>query len=224
MNSTNSFVFFVSSTIEKIDDSFYNSLENYRNRSLPVRSLEDIDFIFSLNDKNSIDRNKSVFKDFIPIDSRGDHLELFISKNPNIFLKYYVTDNDETIFYGKVINSDFLNDASQIIQANITLIINDIPYLTSNEDKTNDLSTEIFKSASELKYKNNFELVNFEIEGADFLAVKYKPINLLTSNTKLNFVVFDRYTEAVEFRDTTRNILILIIFSGVVISIIFVLL
>ena len=224
LNSTNSFVFYVSSTIEKIDDGFYNSLEKYHNRSLSARNLGEIDFIFSLNEKNSIDRKKAVFKDFIPIDSRGDHLELFISKNPNIFLKYYITDNDETIFYGKVINENFLNDASQIIQANISLIVNDIPYLTSNEDVTNNVSPEIFKSAALLKYKNNFDLANTEMEGADFLAVKYKPINLLTSNTKLNFLVFDKYTEAFEFRNATTNILVLLIFSGVVLSIIFVLL
>jgi two-component system chemotaxis sensor kinase CheA len=214
----------VSSAIEKIDDAFYNSLEKYSKNSLSPNNLDDLDFIFTLNENNSIERNNSLFKNFIPIESRRGHLELFISKNPNILLKYYVTDEGETIFYGKAIDQDFLNDAAQIIQAKVSLIINDLPYLTSNENVTVDMSSYIVNSASLLKFKNNFDLVNTEIEDADFLAVKYKPTNLLTSNTKFYFTIFDRYTEAFEFRGATSVIMAVLIFSGVVLSIIFVIL
>lgn len=224
LNSTNDFVFLLESSIEKTDEDFQkNFLAADLSEEVDLNNLE-IDFLFTLTPEDFINTAKFYTKDRITLNYHSRELEKFTDINPNIILRFRNNYKNETIFYGRIIDQKFLDDASKKIRSEIALIINDLPFLISNSSTSGKYQPNIVDATRDLKFRNNYDLKAIEIGNADLLASKYQPKNLVLSNNKLNFIIFNVFTDTAEFREAMNVIIIVTIATGIILSLIFALL
>lgn len=223
LNSTNNFVFTFQNTLEKTDEDFNkltNKLGDFKNINL---DSTNIDFIFSLENDSLISNiNFKVKKNsFLNFRSRSFR-QLFVD-NPNIVLKY-INYKNEIYYYGFLISSDFLDNISEKIGADVALIINDAPVEISKTNKNQQYLLTIVNAINSLKFKNNYDIYSEELDNSDFEAAKITPHQILTPGGKISFIVFNTFQEGVSFREILRNVIIIIVIAGSALTFIVVLL
>lgn len=221
LNSTNLFIFSFQLQIEKVDDDFQKLItQNDQITSLDLEN-RDVDFIFTLIDDNSkINYGKFSAKKFVV--NSGLTLNQFLMDNKNIVFRYKKF-NGETYYYGFIITEKLLTEISDKIQAEISLLVDNMLMENSNAQLNQTNNVYIERAYSTLKFRNNFDLWGEELENTDFLASVYNPRNILTPSGRISFVIYSISKEAAEFRDTMRFIAILVIAVSIALSIIIVL-
>ncbi len=220
LNSANDFAFEFQSLVEAIDDN-YSLLKN--NNEYSVEDAENIDFIFEIKDQREIDRFTYVAKESLLVMSEVSNVAEFVSKNPNIILRYDKREESGTTFYGKVITQKLLDKISEKVRSEITLVLSDTPYLMSNSKKESLYLKDVFSAINALKLKNNFDLYSAELENVDFLAVNYRPKDIISTESQIAFILFSASTEALEFRETMKLLMVIITLAGIFLAGIFVL-
>ncbi len=222
LNSANDFVFFLETSIDKATEDFQKYYLNGNESAGVDIDSTNVDAVFTFNSENDIhiiQKKNDVF-----INDRFTKFQDFLNDNPYLILKYTRNSSGQTLFYGIVINEDFLNEAAKKIRADVSLIIENIPYAYSNSQDNSRFLPNLITSQNQLQYLNNFDIVTTDIESADFLAVKYEPKYILSSNSKLSFLVFAYYTDIVYFTDTMKLILPVVLLAGTLLAMIFTLL
>lgn len=223
LNSTNDFIFNFQLAVEEIDDSYKQIIQNNKKLSQVNLQNEYIDFVFTLINDSQIDFSNFAGTDNLNIKSRHLPLLQFMNDNPNIIFKYDVKD-DNTYYYGKVITEKFLNEISEKIRAEISLIINNAPVELTKSNTNTVYMSSILDAVDDLKFKNQFDIYYNTYQRWDFYATYYAPATLLTKDSKIGFIIFNPQEDVVEFRYNTGVIAVLITTSGIALSLILVLL
>ncbi|MCX7798181.1 MAG: response regulator [Melioribacter sp.] len=222
LNSANDFTFVFETSLQQSEYDFRkisNSLNKLKN--INIDSI-NIDFIFTLENDSLINFNQFVKSKAINLNVKSRSLKKFFEDNPNLILNYKRVGN-EIYYYGKFLDYNYLNKISEKIRADIALVINDELFEISNPDKNQKFIPILNKSIQNLKFKNNYDLYTVQYENSDFIAVTYKPNQLLIPEGKINFIIFSSFNEAANFRTVLRNVIFLIVIAGATLTFIFVL-
>ncbi|MBA4405843.1 hypothetical protein C0389_01080 [bacterium] len=212
--STNDFAFVLQSELSKPDEDFKLIAPFISNINKINLDSTAIDFCFTLVNDSLINQREFKLKTKSFLNIRSSSFRQFFSDNPNVVLRYAQFQNGKTVYYGSQITSHFLDRISGKIRAEVALVINDAPVETSNSDKNQINLPGIINAARELKFKNSFDLYSREFENVDFVASLFIPKFLLTPGGKINFIVFNVFKEGVEFRNTLRDVMVLIVIAG----------
>ncbi|MCX6174731.1 MAG: ATP-binding protein [Ignavibacteriales bacterium] len=218
LNSTNDFAFAFQNEQVKLEEDFrlISSFVNSFNR-INLDSTS-IDFCFTLVNDSLINNREFKVKSGSYLNIRSSSFRQFFSDNPNVILKYAQFPHGKTVYYGNQISSKYLNRISQKIRAEVALVINNSPDEISNPEKNQVHLLSIINAVRNLKYRNSFDLFTAELDNADFTAALFIPKSILTPGAKINFIVFNVYKEGVEFRDTLRLVMLLVVIAGSVIT------
>lgn len=223
INSTNSFVFALQNKLEKIDEDFNKiSLKLGDFRDVNLEST-NIDFIFSLEHDSLISISNFAVKKNSFLNFRSRSFRQLFKDNPNIVLRYSKYNND-IYYYGFLISPEFLDELSKKVGADIAFVLNDSPVELSNSNKNQSYLLTIVNAINNLKYKNNYDLYNEELQNSDFASSKITPHQILTPGGKVSFIIFNTFQEGVTFREVLRNVMIIIVLSGSALTFIVVLL
>ncbi len=221
LNSSNDFAFLLESTLNKVKEDFKEFVAENKDLNTFQFAENNIDFLFTLDENNLINHNYFMSKPSVELNYHLKTLESFVELNPNAILQFENMTNGGVVFYGFVIDQKFLDETSRRIRSEIVLIINDLPFLISNSVKTNSDQINIIDAYNKLKFKNNYDYHLQEESRGDLIAVIYRPKDIISSRSKINFLVYSRFTEASEFRATMRVVVSLIIVTGILLSLIF---
>jgi len=223
-NATNDFVFSLQNQLLIIDEDLRNIKPHLNNFNKIVLDSTSIDFVFTLVNDSLINSREFKIKTNSALNIHNLSFKKFFADNPNLILKFSQLSNGKTIYYGSLISAKFLDRISEKIRAEIAIIINSSPYEVSNSDKNQSNLLSIIEASHYLKLKNSYDIFSEELETEDFVAALYSPKYILTPGAKINFVVFNSFKEGVEFRQTLRIVMLLIILAGSAITFITVIL
>ncbi len=214
LNSVSDFAFVFQGELSRTEEDFKliaPLIDRFHQINLDSTVL---DFCFTLVNDSLINGRELKLKTKSFLNVRSSSFRQFFSDNPNVVLRYAQFPNGKTVYYGNQISSNFLDRISQKIRAEVALVINDSPVEISNTDKNQVNLPGVINAARELKFKNSFDLYTNEFENVDFVASLFIPKSLLTPGGKINLIVFNVFKEGVEFRNTLRDVMVLIILAG----------
>ncbi|MGK9475377.1 response regulator [Melioribacter sp. OK-6-Me] len=210
LNSTNDFIFLFENYLQQNEYDIKRIINN--SNSVDIDSL-GIDFLFTLKDNSIIDLQSFKSKKKYKLDlSRLDFKE-FINNNPRIVLGY-LNSQDNFYYYGMIIDSDFLTKISEKIRSEIAFVVNNKVMEVSNPLKNESIVNYLEQAIDNLKYKNNYDIFSIESDEIDFSASIYTPTQIVIPSGKFSFLTFDTFEEGVNFRNTLKNVVILVIVSG----------
>ena len=220
--SANSFTYVYRSLQSDVEDDFFTlyneGIESaFKNHRLQTKN---VDFILEANDKSEGKFLRYVVKNNIYLPERNFSLKEFLNDNPYVILMSFESADSRKYIYGKVINSEMLDDLSQRINADIALIWNGDPVDISNQLLNQNYIYILTQAVEDLKNKNNFELYLQGTESNDILATIYKPASI-DKQDNLYFLIFATFAEAGELRNTLKSVFLIIAFVGIVLSLIF---
>ena len=223
LNATSDLVIALQNEVLKTDSDFGGLSQQLNNfESLNIDSTS-IDFLFTLVNDSLINASEFKTNGKSYINSRSFSFHQFFINNPSVILRYAQFPGGKTVYYGNVISSKMLDRISDKIRAEVALIVNNVPVEFSHSERSQANLLNIVNAAHDLRYKNSYSLYSLESENGDFIATLYTPKLYFSPETKVNFVVFDAFKEGVNFRDTLRIVMILIILAGSAVTIIIVL-
>ncbi len=220
LNSTTDFNIAFQNIVASLDNELYEITEDKEFKS---SSLNELDFVFRISDNKEIISESFVYSSNIDRTLFTNSLDDFLTKYPNVILKYYQNNEEKPLFFGKLITEEFLNILSEKIRADIVLVVNNAPYVASNKSETENYAPYIIEA---IRDKGNLSEENVfykEFNNGDFFAKRYSP-QFLFWGKPIEFVVFKVHTDLAEFREKMQAIAITIALAGVLLSLIFVLL
>ncbi|MFN3694407.1 MAG: HAMP domain-containing protein, partial [Ignavibacterium sp.] len=143
----------------------------------------------------------------------------FLEINPLALVKRKNFEGQNYI-YGKIINSGFIDDIAQRINAEVAVIWENSAAELSNPTVNREYLYLINTAYNYLKNKNSFEIYTQGTKASDILATLYKTNADDVIKTNLSFLIFNKMGEAATLRDTLKNVLFIIGFVGIIISLI----
>ncbi len=220
LNSSTDFSFAFQSEVASYDEELINLL-NSKTKSIKNSKL---DFVFQLTESRTIVLKSFIHSNKISRSVLTNSFDNFLKQYPNIVLKFYQMENGKSYFYGKIITEDYLNKLSEKIRAEIVLVINQIPYVSSHSGLNNLYFPYFIKALNNQISNQNFNLYYQEFENGDFFSTYYIPNFLINTGDGIKFLLFTTPSDLAEFRDTMQTIAITIALAGILLSLIFVLL
>ena len=214
LNSANDFAFVFQNEYLKMEEEFRSVFPHGGNFNKINLDSTSIDFCFTLVNDSLINAREFKIKSESYLNIRSSSFRQFFSDNPNVVLRYAQFPNGKTVYYGNQISSKYLNQISQKIRAEVALVINNSPVEVSDSEKNQIYLLSIINAVRDLRYRNSFDLYTTELDNADFTATLFIPKYILTPGAKINFIVFNVYKEGVEFRDTLRLVMMLVVLAG----------
>lgn len=216
ISSSNSFIYSFQKTLSDLDDELLFFLEN-KNKTGLVNS-KTLDFIIlSRNEDKNIEiiylsRNVLINPDVNTISK-------FLEVNPLSIVKKKNFEG-ETYIYGKIINAGFIEDIAQRINAEVAVIWDNAAAEISNPTVNREYLFLINTAYNFLKNKSSFEIYTQGTKASDILATLYRTSSDEVLRTNLSFLIFNKMGEAATLRDTLKNVLFIIGFVGIIISLI----
>lgn len=221
LNSTNSFIYQLETSFQDIDQEFF--LLHPKSKTLPFDMSRmqgtKLDFIFSVGTDSLIDAGSGYFSGNVVL--TGDKILFveFLSSNPFLILKKYSLEKGTALYYGRIINSDFLNVIYSRINNDIAMVLNNKTILTSNESSNQSLSFFLTEASKDLSLKNSFDIYSRMSESADLYATIYRPkSNYIPGN--INFLIFSRLNETADLRNNLKYVMAVLGFAGLALSLI----
>ncbi len=224
LNARNDFAFELQSGIKVIEEDFLKIIQNSTDLTSISLDSTNLDFIFTLNEKNAINQNSFVHSKLIQPPAIIKSIEDFVKIYPNIILLYAKDENSKNIFYGKVINEEYLDKLALKIRAEIAFLVDDMPNQITNSESNNYYITNFINANKQFNSANKIDVYYEELDSGDFFASIYRPRNLNIADVPTSFLIFNTPTELYEFRRTIQMIMLIITLAGVLLSLIFVLL
>jgi two-component system chemotaxis sensor kinase CheA len=218
LNSVNDFVFFLESVIESANFEYNNFLTSDSINETNYLDSTKIHFILAVNEQKEFEPLYFNYSTEIKITSNS--LDNFLEENPQILLLNNEGDPADNNLFGVLLTDDLLEIAAKKIRAEVAVIINNIPYSYSNKHQTDQYLLQIVNAEQKLRILNNFDIISTNNQ---FYAAKYTPNSLLPSS-KLSFIIFNIDSDLIEFVDTMKYIIPVIVITGILMSLIFVLL
>jgi signal transduction histidine kinase/DNA-binding response OmpR family regulator len=207
--------------MDNTDEDFLYLIKNGIKQKLSVPQLfeKNIDFILQVNfEKNII--NKS-FKENVFIPDKTLTLNDFKNSNPFAVIKTYKNPDGTIYYYGRIIDPQILNDFSKRVGADIALVWNNTIPLMSNESQNQQYLFALNTAFKDLVTKNNFKVFSQKAEDTDILVTICKPSsNIEDLYNNISFLVFTTLNEAADLRSSLKEIMLILGFSGILISLI----
>ncbi len=216
INSSNSFIYSFQKLLSELDDELLSFLEN-KNKSQFINS-RTLDFVILVkSDEKTIDYLYLSKNVLISPDVKS--ISKFLEINPLALVKRKNFEGQNYI-YGKIINSGFIDDIAQRINAEVAVIWENSAAELSNPTVNREYLYLINTAYNYLKNKNSFEIYTQGTKASDILATLYKTNADDVIKTNLSFLIFNKMGEAATLRDTLKNVLFIIGFVGIIISLI----
>lgn len=222
INATTNFAFTFQSELQKTDEDFNGLVPELDNFNSVNLDSTNIDFLFSLVNDSLINTKELKVKNSSYINTRTSSFTKFFIDNQTLVLRYSQLSNGKTFYYGRMITSEFLNKIGEKINAEVALVVNDSPVEVSNPDQNQVRLLSVVNATRSLKYKNNYDLYSEELDDADFVSAIYSTKYIYFPHVKVNFIVFQAFREGVEFRNSLRIVMMLIVLAGSAITFIIV--
>ncbi len=222
LNSANDFVYFYNEFLQDMEYDFLYLMKDDVNPQINSDMIKDrnIDFILrSFNDSTKMLASVS-FVQPVNIKSQLFTLEEFNRDNPYAIIKGYRHLDGTYYYYGRILSQEELTRLSKKIGAEIAFIWQTTPVAVSNEPINNIYTYDIKSAFDHLSQMQNFALYYQKTEQNDLLATVFKSTDYSVLNFNFEFVIFTVLKEATELRTNLKYLLILIGFSGVVLSLI----
>ena len=222
-NSTSDFASYLTPLMEDVDKEAARLVPE---KNIPGNNLKgyETDFFFRIEKDSLIDFSSFIVKDTVYLNKSSRSIKAFVKQNRNVLFRAAHTKGNETVIYGKIITENFLNHVSEKIRAEIAFIVNNNIFEVSHSIKNNNYTEIISNAAKKLSSKNNYNLQKEFLEDSDFMASIYNSRSLSIADDKITFVVFNNSTESLQFRSTIKLVLIIIMSSGIALTLILILL
>ena len=217
VNSANDFIFAFQAFVEKTDEEFNDKYKSWNNFDIEHSNL---DFVFKLQKDSVIQSIKIKEKSKKKIYTNVSSLTQLTEFNPNIILRK-AKINNEVIYYGRILTKEIVEKLSEKIRAEVAFVESGVVAQYTHKKENENYLPNLSRAARELQSKNNFELINQELESADFFATHFKPKGSEVLNPNIDFLIFSISKEASEFRDTMNLVTALIVIAGMLLTIIF---
>ena len=224
INATTAFAFNFQNELQKIDEDFRSLAPSMNNFSSVNLDSTRIDYLFTLVNDTLINSKEFKIKSGSYLNIRTSSFQKFFSENPTLVLRYSQQKDGRTYYYGSTVSSEVLSRISEKINSDIALVVNEAPVEISNLNKRQNILTTIVNASRDLKFKNNFDLYFESLNDQDFISSLYNPKFTLFPASKVNFIVFESFKDSVEFRDTLKIVVLLVIVAGTALTLIIVLL
>jgi len=218
INSANDFIFAFQEFINGIDEEFNNKYKSWNNFDIDNSNL---DFVFMLKNDSSLQKIKVNKKRNTEIYTNVISLSRLIELNTNLIIRKTKINNNNIVYYGKILTPNITEKLSEKIRAEIAFTESGVISQFTHRNENSNYLPNLSKAARELKSRNNFELVNQELESADFFATHFTPKSADILNPNLDFIIFSISKEASEFRGTMNLVTFLIVIAGIFLTIIF---
>lgn len=219
LNSEKDFVYVLQSVMQDMDDEFLKFIKANRLNNSPGLQDSRIDFIISANSDSTADPAVFLIKSPLLVNARLNTIERILRVYPNSVVKKYRAENGTTLYFGEIISEQVLTDISKRIRADVSLLINNSPLITSNSSLNQKYLAEITQASKELS-NSSVDLAKKELDKSDLYAICYDPAELSVIAPELKFLIFSTLPEAAELRENINNLLVIIGFTGVTLSLI----
>ena len=213
VNSANDFIFEFQKIIQNIDEDFQNSLV----LNSDINAME-LDFLFQVNSDSTLNKSTLLRKSNTNLYTDVKNLSDFLKFNTNLIVKN-ISIPDGQDYYGRIINSNLITKLSEKIRAEIAFVERDVVTKFSNNQENQYYLPYLSRVTRELKNKNNFELLSETINDADFSATHYSPKSAVI-NQDIDFIIFNISKEASTFKSTMTLVTLVIVISGIFLTII----
>lgn len=223
LKSSYDFVIAFQSVIEDINkeyDDLHISVSQFNKIDIDTTNL---DFIFLVDNDFQIERNSMKFSSNSFLNFSAFQLSKFVENNPNLIL-FYSEENNKQLYYGKIIDESFLNLLSDKSRVEIMLMVNETPYEYSHPTLTNQQLPSLLDISRSLRNQPDFSVYSEELSSTVFFATFYSFNSAYLSQNEIKFLLHSTSIEAFEVRDQMGVIMLVLIISGVALSLIFVLL
>ncbi|RPI75510.1 MAG: HAMP domain-containing protein, partial [Ignavibacteriales bacterium] len=214
--SVNDFNYSYRELLQGTDDDFHFYLKNSIN-NISDKNLQHIDFIFRETGKGSL--LKEFIREEVYLSSNSFSLEEFINENPHSVIKKYVS-NDVVYYYGRIISEELLNMLSKKIDAEIAVVLDNSPFVLSNEAINRNSTFNLTEAYKDLKVKNNFDHYAESTDNSDLIAILVRNSTPSEINNDLEFLVFNTIDDAADLRANLKTMLAIIGTAGVFLSLI----
>jgi signal transduction histidine kinase/CheY-like chemotaxis protein/HAMP domain-containing protein len=223
LNSTSDFANYLLPVVNSVDEEGARLAAEKNNFNKKLDGYET-DFFFRIVNDSLIDFSSFKIKDTIYLNRSSRSIKAFVRQNRNIILRAYQEKGNAAYFYGKVISAAYLNRIAEKIRAELALLINDNIYEISHSDKNGGITDIILSAAKKLKLKNNYDLQYEHLEDSDFIASIFNSRSLSVAEDKITFIVFNNAAENFQFRGTIKLFLLVVLVSGIALTLVLVLL
>jgi signal transduction histidine kinase/CheY-like chemotaxis protein len=218
INSSNSFIYSFQKLLSELDDELLLFLENKNQNKSGVLNSRNLDFVISVESDESRIENIFLSKNAL-INPEIKTVQKFFEINPLALVKKENLDG-RIYYYGKIINLNFIEDIAQRINAEIAIIWENSAAEISNPTVNREYLYLINTAYNYLKNKNSFDIYTQGTKASDILATLYKTNSDDVFKSNISFLIFNKMGEAATLRDTLKNVLFIIGFVGIVISLI----
>lgn len=179
-----------------------------------------IDLLFLLRSDSLMSFKTLITKKNLPLKSPVSNYRQLKEFNPNILMNYYQLKNGETVFYGKIISEETLNNFLLDDRFSLILMGKDKPVLFSVED--NNIKHHFVGESKRRNLENEIEEEQYG--NFDYYFADLKTNNLLFSGDISSVIICLRTDEINQFASTMQATMVIIVVAGSLLSLIFILL
>jgi signal transduction histidine kinase/CheY-like chemotaxis protein/HAMP domain-containing protein len=212
------------------EDEFLSLLPEDLNYLLNTQRLKtnNIDFIFEKRINSTKPFSRFVFNENVYLPAKDCNLDDFLKYNPYALVFHAVRDSQEfkngdprEYYYGRILSTKVLDEMAQKINASIAIVWEGTPTDVSNASINQKYLYFLTQANEYLKSKNNFDIYTGGTEADDIIATISKPTVVRDQQSDISFVIFTSIGEAAELKSTLRDMLGIIGFVGIALSLIF---
>ncbi len=215
--SVNDFVYSFKELEQAVDDDFHYFLKTPPDNFF-YQNLPDIDFIFrEISEKNL---TKIFIRDKVHFSLRNSSPNEFAKENPLAIIKKFTGDDGSIYYYGRIISEDVLNKLSKKINAEVAAVVDNSPFIISNEASNSNYTFNLSEAYKDLKNKNSFEHFTQNNDHSDLIATLIKNPYSSDVSTGMEFLVFNTIDEAAVLRSNLKTMLIIVGTAGILLSLI----
>ncbi|MEJ5261421.1 MAG: response regulator [Ignavibacterium sp.] len=218
INSSNSFIYTFQKLLSDLDDELLFFLEGKGQNKSEMLNLKSLDFVIQAKSDESTFENIYLSNNVL-INPQVNTIQKFLEINPLALVKKKSFDG-KVYYYGKILNLNFIEDISQRINAEVAIIWENSAAEISNPTVNREYLYLINTAYNYLKNKNSFEIYTQGTKASDILATLYKTNADDLTKSNIAFLIFNKMGEAATLRDTLKNVLFIIGFVGIIISLI----
>ena len=214
VNSANDFIFAFQQLIQKVDDSYKHHDKG------GLLNNKGVDFLFETEKDSSLIKSSIQIKDDVDIYAEVSKVGEFLEYNSNLIVRH---DNNglRDVYYGIQISSEILKDLSEQIRADVALVESDVISKFTNAEEYNYYLPSLSTTAREFKHKNNFEIIHKDLGDVELTATHFSPRISDISNKQIDFIIFNISDEATDFTAKMSLVTLVIVVSGILLTIIF---
>ncbi|MFZ1518922.1 MAG: response regulator [Ignavibacteriaceae bacterium] len=222
ISSSRNFIFTYRSFIDEIDEEFWTfnntNSELFFERPLLSGNLNDFFLEAYVNDSTKIVRSSA--KNWVQIPKQNFTINEFVQLNPYAIVNVKKLSENRLCYFGKILNADVLDDFAKRIGSDIALVWDNFTAEVSNSNVNSQNIFLLSKAYNSLKQKDNLEVFIGDSESSDIIATAYKIDRLSNFGNNLSLLFFRSNSEAIDLRETLRDILILIGVVGIILALI----